>query len=491
MVDAAITPGVATPAPNLAQPPLTFRAKAIFATGDAVDGIINWGVTAFAFYYLTAVVGLSGTVTGAILAISIAIDAFADPLIGSISDNTRSKWGRRLPYMFAAAAPGALAFGLLFAIPDIQPSWLLALYVGAVLLLLRLSMSFYFLPYAALGAELTTDYSERSVLFAFRWFFNCAGNLVLLVLAYWVFLHGADLSNRAAYVGFGWTCAAVALAAALTAAFGALTLRDRLRVVTQTSRPGPAQLLREMREVMQNRSFWRLFFCVLLFWTSAGVATTLGIHVNLYFWELPADVIATLPLVNLAGWGLAIPGAAMLHKAFEKRDVALIGLVLACVLHLAPAPLKIAGVLPEGQALYVLLGIVSFLAGVAGTCALVSWGSMMADAADEHELLFGSRREALYFAGLALSFKAAAGLGGLLAGLALDLIRFPDVEALGAGALTPDVVRNLGLLQGPLAGVLGIAGALLLVGYRINQKELARIQGEIARRQAQGARHAG
>lgn len=491
MVDATITPGAAPSTPSLAHAPLSFGAKTAFATGDAVDGIINWGVTAFAFYYLTAVCGLSGTITGAILAISITIDAVADPLIGSISDNTRSRWGRRLPYMFVAASPGALAFGLLFSIPAIEAEWLLALYVGAVLLLLRISMSFYFLPYAALGAELATEYTERSVLFAFRWFFNCFGNLILLVLAYWVFLRGDDLSNREAYVGFGWTCAAVALIAALTAAFGALPLRGRLRVVTQTSRPGLAQLAREMREVMRNRSFWHLFVCVLLFWTSAGVATTLGIHVNLYFWELPATVIATLPLVNLAGWGLAIPAAAMLHKVFEKRDVAMVGLVFACALQLFPAPMRILGLLPEGQSLYVLLGIIAFLGGVVGTCALVSWGSMMADAADEHEMLFGSRREGLYFAGLALSFKAAAGLGGLLAGVALDAIRFPDVAALGAGVLTPDIVRNLGLVQGPVAAVLGIVGALALTGYAINQKELARIQGEIARRQTHGEAHAG
>lgn len=491
MVDATVAPGARPAAPASASAPLTFAAKTTFATGDAVDGIVNWGVTSFAFYYLTAVCGMPGTLAGAILAISIAIDAVADPLIGSISDNTRSRWGRRLPYMFAAVVPGTVAFGLLFSIPAIETEWMLALYVGSVLLLLRLSMSFYFLPYAALGAELTTDYAERSVLFAFRWFFNCFGNLILLVLAYWVFLHGENLSNREAYVGFGWASAAVALAAGLTAAFGALPLRGRLRVVTQTSRPGLAQLAREMREVIQNRSFWRLFLCVLLFWTSVGVATTLGIHVNLYFWELPADVIGTLPLVNLAGWGLAIPAVPMLHKIFDKRDVALSGLVLTCVLHLVPAPLKILGLLPEGQTLYALLGAVSFLGGVAGTCALVSWGSMMADAADEHEMLFGSRREGLYFAGLALSFKAAAGLGGLLAGLALDAIRFPNVAEAGVAALTPEVVRNLGIVQGPVASLLGIAGALLLLGYKINKQELARIQAEIARRQLQGGAHAG
>jgi GPH family glycoside/pentoside/hexuronide:cation symporter len=488
MVDAVSPEAAPLPSSGLARPPLSFRSKTLFATGDAVDGIINWGITVFGFYYLTAVCGLSGTTTGAILAISIAIDAVCDPLIGSISDNTRSRWGRRLPFMLVAAFPGAFAFGLLFSIPQIESASGQALYVGGVLLLLRLSMSFYFLPYSALGAELTTDYAERSVLFAYRWFFNCFGNLVLLVLGYWVFMRGeAGLLDRGAYAAFGWTCAAIGLAAALTAAFGALPLRDRLRTVTQTTKPGPLQLAREILEVTRNRSFWSLFLCVLLFWTSAGLAAALGIHANLYFWRLPEHIIALLPLVNLAGFALSIPLVAQLLKGFEKRDIAMSGLALACIAQLLPAPLQIAGLLPEGTALYGILALVSFLAGVAGTCALVSWGSMMADAADEHEWLFGSRREALYFAGLALSFKAAAGLGGLLAGIALDLIHFPpDIGLAGVQQLTPEVVRNLGLVQGPLAAAVGLIGAALLFGYRITRVRLSQIQADIDRRLSKG-----
>ena len=79
--------------------------------------------------------------------------------------------------------------------------------------------------------------------------------------------------------------------------------------------------------------------------------------------------------------------------------------------------------------------------------------------------------------------KAAAGLGGFFSGVALDLIRFPqDLAETGADiTLAPDVVTKLGLVHGPLPAVLGIAGAIMLLGYRISRTELAHIQREIAK----------
>jgi len=212
------------------------------------------------------------------------------------------------------------------------------------------------------------------------------------------------------------------------------------------------------------------------------MAGALAIHANLYFWHLPSDVIATLPLVNIAGYAVGVPISTWLLRWFEKRDVALIGFSIMCGVQVLPAPLKIAGLLPDGPSLYDILGVVAFLSGLAGTCGFVSCGSMMSDAVDEHELLFGSRREALYFAGLLFSVKAAAGAGGFLSGMALDVIHFPqDLAERGVGVvIAPDVATNLGLVQGPLPAALGVAGAVVLLGYKITRDELGRIQAAIA-----------
>ena len=88
-------------------------------------------------------------------------------------------------------------------------------------------------------------------------------------------------------------------------------------------------------------------------------------------------------------------------------------------------------------------------------CAAIGFNSMMADAADEHEALFGTRREDLYFAGLNFAAKAASGLGALVAGIGLDVIGFPtNLAAKSGGGLHVDahVVRGLGLTVGPGGG---------------------------------------
>jgi GPH family glycoside/pentoside/hexuronide:cation symporter len=112
--------------------------------------------------------------------------------------------------------------------------------------------------------------------------------------------------------------------------------------------------------------------------------------------------------------------------------------------------------------------------------------SMMADATDEHEHRFGVRREALFFSGLTLAVKAASGLGGFIAGVALDLIRFPAAAAAKGGDLTlaPDVIRNLGLVAGPLPAAITLLAPLALLGYTLSRRRHAAIVADLAERRA-------
>lgn len=464
---------------------LSFRQTALFSFGDVVDGTITYGVGAFVFYYLTAVVGLSGTVVGALLALSIVCDAVLDPLIGSISDTTRSRYGRRLPFMFVAGFPAAVAFAMLYAVPEALGGWAVPVYVGTVLVLLRLSMSFFYLPYVAASAELSDVYAERSKIALYRSFFGCAANVVLLVLGYWVFMRGREgLLNREAYAAFGATIAVIAVAAALVSAFSAYSMRSRLK--TPALEPGRRMRLMfsGLIEVVRNPSFWALFLCCLLFWVAGGLAGTLTLHANLYFWRLPETIVGLFPVISIAGYLAGLPVCSALLHMFEKRNVALIGLALTSCTQLLPVSLRLSGLLPHGEPTYLVLASFTFVGGAAGCCAFVPWGSMMADAADEHELLFGTRREALYFASLLLAVKSAVGLGGLLAGLALDAIRFPRDVASINGPLPAQMVDNLGLIQGPVAAAIGVVAALMLLGYKIDRQALTRIQAALAARAA-------
>jgi GPH family glycoside/pentoside/hexuronide:cation symporter len=114
---------------------------------------------------------------------------------------------------------------------------------------------------------------------------------------------------------------------------------------------------------------------------------------------------------------------------------------------------------------------------------------MMADAADEHELLFGTRREGLYFAGITLSAKAAIATGLLIGGVALSAIGLPqDLGSNAAAALhlSTRVVNLLGVAGGPLPAVISTASLVLMMFYRLDRKEQMRITAQLEARRFGG-----
>jgi glycoside/pentoside/hexuronide:cation symporter, GPH family len=478
------------PSGEIRHRPLSFGQKLTLSTGAVVDGVSNSALTAFHFFYLTVVCGLSGSLAGASVFIALTIDAFADPLIGSLSDNWVSRRGRRHPFMFASILPVAIALGLAFSIPPRLPTWELFAYVTVVAVVYRIGSSAFTLPFAALGAELSDDYVERSVLRIYNSIFTTGSSvLAVTLLGFGVFMRGPNgLLERAAYIPFGWTCALLVAASGLYCAFGTYSLRGRLHAVAKPAQSALPRLLREVGEVLRNRSFRIIILTALIWFIALGVVGTLGLHNNRFFWRLPNSIIQGLSLALFAGGALGILPAIAIASKVEKRSVVMVGLIVFIVLQLVMAPMRILGLLPpNGPLLYWILVGVTALIGVMGTCCGIFFWSMMADATDEHELLFGARREGLYFAGMTLSAKAAAGVGVLVGGIALDIIGFPhDVATLAKMHLSTTQIDGLGIITGPLAAVMTSISLFLLWGYRIDRKEHARIVAALdERRRAQ------
>jgi GPH family glycoside/pentoside/hexuronide:cation symporter len=409
-----------------------------------------------------------------------------DPLIGYLSDNTHSRWGRRHPFMVGRALPVALGLGLFFSVPGQLSGPVTFAYVMVVLLTVRIAMSGFTLPYGALGAEISTNYTERSTIVAYRTAFNNLGFCAVIILGYWMFLRGHAIYLRGSYAPLGWSLAAVALAGALVSALTTGRLRERIAQVPRGQGASLGRFAAELVDVFRNRSFLVLFLCILLFWAAQGVIAVLGLHASKYFWKLPPEVIGALPFVSLFGGISGIGLSGLILQKVEKRLVSIWGLVIMCVIQTIGPPLRMLGWLPDhGMPLWLVLSGFLVVGGWCATAVGISFISMLADAADEHELLFGSRREGLYFAGLTFSAKAAIGIGSAIAGVALDLIHFPrDVAKLEAGDIGADVVRNLGMIAGPIAGVIALTSAIVLIGYRLDARRYAEIQAELAARRA-------
>jgi GPH family glycoside/pentoside/hexuronide:cation symporter len=136
--------------------PLTAREKATYAAGDVAEGGLNFALATFLLFYLTAVCGLPGSLAGLALFLSLMVDSVLDPIIGYMSDHTRSRWGRRHPFLIGASAPLALGLALIFNLPPLSGGALFGFVLG-LLLVKRALQSMFFLSYGAMGAELWGD----------------------------------------------------------------------------------------------------------------------------------------------------------------------------------------------------------------------------------------------------------------------------------------------------------------------------------------------
>jgi len=479
-------------AAELRRRPLSLGLKALYGSGTIVDSVVQAALATFLFFYLTAVCGLSNTLTGVSLFVALTVDALADPLVGSISDSSWSRWGRRHPFMFAAALPLAVALGLLFSVPTGLSNLTLFAYVTCVSIVLRISHSAFFLPYVALGAELSDDYTDRTNIVAARFLFSVIGGATCLALGLLVFLRGPQgLLHRAAYAPFGWASAAVAFTGACIASFGTLGALDRLHRVAPAKGSMARRFFRDMSEIFRNRSFVILFLSLLLLFTGAGTAATLSLHTTKFFWKMPNWVIQAVTLGAPLGVLIGVPFSVFISNRVEKRSVVIVCFLLLIAYHAIMTVLRILGFLPpNGPALYaILIGVAVGLGAVVG-CVGIAFQSMMADAADEHEFLFGTRREGLYFAGLNFSAKAASGIGALVAGVALDLIHFPTNLAAHGGAnvvIAEGTLRNLGLIYGPGVAIIYTVATLTFLSYRLDRPAYAKIQDALGGRRRAAA----
>jgi len=457
-----------------------------YGLGSVVDTATGVYLNTFLYFYLTAVCGLSGALAGLALAVTLAVDAVADPLVGSWSDGARSLLGRRAPFMFGSIAPTAISLGCLFSVPAHLGGVGLFAYVLAFTLILRIGLSLFNVPYQALGAELSSDYHRRSSLAIVRVAMSTIGSLAPTLLGYGVFLSAAagGQLQRSGYAPFAWYGAAIVVVGGLISTFGTLPKRGNRGPPLPREQTG--NIVLQMWEVARNPSFVLLFCSFLIFFVAQGTAGALGLHALTFFWKLSPGQILITALSALPGVLVGVALASGLNRVLEKRTLALSGLLTIFACQLLPVGLAVLGVLPVSDGVFVL-ATANLAAGVGVTFAVVGIQSMMADATDEHELLFGARREGLYFAGISLAGKASSGLGILLAGLAADAVHFPN--NLVAAHVEPSWVatRNLALVQGPGVALVTLIPIAMLTRYGLDRRAHAAILRALAKRREEAS----
>lgn len=471
---------------------LPFVDKFGGAFGQIVDGAVTAPLGLFLLFYATTVCGLPGGLAGAAIAAGLIVDAVLDPLIGSTSDRWRSRLGRRLPFMLVGFPTVAILLVAIFSLPAGLPTPVLFFYLMVVSILLRIALSLFILPYQATVPELSEDYTERSSIIVWRFGIGMIGTLTAITLGFGVFFADpGGLADRSAYTPFALTLAALVLTGGALASWSTYRTRNRGHTVHHE---GTANVLAELAQVFRNPSFRILFIGALLFFTALGTHGALALHANAYFWGLKPDQVQVVTLSIFVGLVIGAPLAGPVLKVVDKKIVAAVGIIGLGMAQCLPATLRLLGVFPfEGSELMTALASLYFAGGILMASAAVSFSSMMADAADEHEHLFGTRREGMYYAGLAFATKAAGGAGALLGGLILQALNFPAIANHDAAivVVSEGTVRHLGTFYGPAVGLGFAASVAMLAGYRMNASKHAGIMADLANRRAASARQEG
>ncbi len=468
------------------KPPLL--VKLAFSLGQAGQSGGFDAAVAFIFFYYSAVLGLSGALVGAALAVGLAADAAVDPVIGSWSDSLKSRLGRRLPVMILATPLVALSVGLLFSPPPGLDELALFGWLAVMSVAARSAISLFQVPYVALGAEMATDYSERTSLVMYRATAGIITAVAVTAIGYSAFFANGGLQRPEGYPGFGWSVAALLLVSLTICCLGVWRYAARLPQPEQVRSTLWKRLPGEVAEIFRNRSFRVLFLSAVILFTAMGLNATLNNHAFVFVWRIKSELIQFIGYAYLVGMLLGISAAPMLQKIMEKKFVVVLGFGLLIANWLIVQGSMLAGLyLPLGDAALLPMQLNSGMAGVGIGFVSVAYPSMMADAADEHEMLFGRRREGLYFAGLGFAQKAASGLGVMLAGLALDLVRFPKGVGQTVGAvLSPEMQVRLVLIWGPVAAVIAVAALLIFVSYNITRARHHQIAVALGRGERDG-----
>ncbi len=466
---------------------LSVGTKFSYGFGQAAEGIKNGAFAVFLFFYYVQVLGLSGTYAGLAVGIALMFDAVTDPLAGSLSDNWHSRLGRRHPFMFASALPLAITFYFLFSPPSLS-GFALFLWLLVFAVLTRAAMTLYHVPHIALGAELSSNFDERTTVVAYRQFFSTFGSLAAYAIGFGLFFnetaeytHGQF--NVAAYSPFALCLALLMVVSILTSAFGTRSHIPRLPKASgplQTLSAGAA-LKRMMEEIflaLQNRSFRWLFAGVLIVFMMVGVDTALNLHMNTYFWELSsADNIAFFAAYPI-GIMIGALFARRLNQIFDKKPSIVFGTAWWALCQIVPVVLRLVGWFPENgtSELVTTLVIVKFVQGAGVVQALVTFGSMVADIVDEHELTTGRRQEGIFFASVSFSGKFTSGIGNVVGGIALDLISWPrGPEIRSAADVPPDTLVWLGLIYGPIVAGFAVVSVWCYSKHQLDRRRHAEI----------------
>lgn len=472
--DSATAAGSGPAAPPAEKLPL--GVKTAYGFGSVAPGVTETGFNYFLLIFYSQVIGLDARLVGLAVTISLLFDAVSDPIVGYWSDNFRSRWGRRHPFIYASAIPVALSWFFLWNPPEGASQTALFWYLLVVAVLIRTFITFFETPSSALAPELASGYDERASVLGFRYFFGWSGGnvttVVIFLLIFPAFATAAIPNgqfNPDAYRMYGALASGLILVAILVCAIGTHSRIPHLSAAPARQPFNMRRIFGEIWHTLADRSFFALFAASILGAIATGLSASLAFYFTSFFWGFGPKEIGVITfgvfLSALLGAWLAPRVSKRMGK---KRGAILVGLV-AFLGSPLPIVLRLLGLLPENgdPLLFWFVAITNTLDVALIICFQILTSAMIADLVEQSELRTGRRSEGLFFSAVSFVRKTVLGLGLLAASMVLTLADFPAKAV--AGEVSADALWRLGAFYVPTILALWMTMIAVISTYRLDR----------------------
>jgi len=442
----------------------------VYGVGDTGFSLTSTILGAYFAIFMTDVVGIRPGIAAAAIFIGRSWDYINDPLFGHISDRTRTRWGRRRPFLLFGALPFALTFTMLWWRPPWENVLALAVYYAVAYILYEASATLIYMPYFALTPELTSDYDERTALTTYRMFFSILGSLLAFTIP--LSIVGSftpENAPRVLTMGFVF-----GIAAALPLFLVFFGTRERQEYMGQ-EQPDLRQSLRAAR---QNRPFVLGLIIFLLTWVSVEIVQAMLLFFIKYVVqrEPESDLIMGAIFVTAI---LALPIWEWTSRRWSKRWAYIAGIAFWAVVQLVLITVNSSTSLTLILFLCVLAGI-----GVAAAHVL-PW-SIIPDAVEWGEWQTGERHEGMFYSLVTLTRKVTTSIAIPLALLLLELTGYvPNVVEQPANALW-----GIRIAIGPIPAAMLCIGILFAFRYPLTREQYAQVAQQLESRRAKQTREA-
>ena len=476
--------GSSAPHPAAPRDQVALGQKLAYAAGMLVNNLQAAALPAM-MVILNLGLGMDPALVGLVGFIPRIFDALSDPMMGYISDNTRSRWGRRRPYILVGALCAGLMFAGMWQMPSGSSASFYFWFFLVASILYFLAYTVYSTPFVALGYEMTPDYHERTRLHAFA---NTAGQLAWLGVPWFYAVMASDLfvdKVHGARVLALWVGATIVLLGIIPA----LACRERLPALGTPSKSpriglkaSTAQFLSGIATTLKCRPFLKLCAATFLVFNGFQLGITFSIYVMIYYVYGGDDKLAG----DLNGWFgtltslatlVVIPLTATISQRLGKRRTFLLTISISLVGY----GVKWFGYNTEIPYLLLLAcPLVAF--GVGSLFTLM--GSMISDVCDYDELHTGQRREGVFGAIYWWMVKVGLALAGLMGGILLKTSGFitPPKDATEPIVQTAETLLYLRLFDIFIPMATSALALAIIWRYEITETRAHEIRAELERR---------